>query len=81
MGKVVRQIDMGVTGVSGLVFGGPKRDILFVLASSIILDTQTGKPTQMITTGSSLYKVTGLCVTGSEPTLFKVPEPCQTPGC
>lgn len=75
MGKVVRVIDMGIEGVSGVVFGGPKRDILFVPASSTIVNTTSGKPVEMVTTGSALYKVTGLCVTGSTPTRFKMPEP------
>lgn len=45
---------MGVTGVSGVAFGGPKRNILFVTATAIILDLFTGKPMEMVANGSSL---------------------------
>lgn len=72
---------MGVEGVSGVVFGGPERDILFIVVSSSILNTKTRQPMEIITTGSSLYKVTGLGVTGPKPARFKVPEPCRKQGC
>lgn len=71
--SLVNEINMGVTGVSGVAFGGPKRDTLFVTATGAILNLFTGKPTQMITSGSSLYKVTCLGVTGTKSTSLKIP--------
>lgn len=71
--RIVKEIDMGVTGVSGVAFGGPKHDILFVTATAIILDLFTGKPTQMVTTGSSLYKVTCLGARGTKSTGLEIP--------
>lgn len=64
---------MGVSGVSGMAFGGPKHNILFVTATAIILDLKTGKPMQTIAEGSSLYKVTGLCAYGRKSTTLKIP--------
>lgn len=55
---------MGISGIAGLTFGGPKRDILFVTASSVIINSATGQVVQNITYGTSLYAVTGLCATG-----------------
>lgn len=78
---MVKVIDIGVPGVSGMVFGGPKRDILFVLASKVIINPKTGKPMEMLTLGSSLYKVTGLCVNGEHQTRFRIPKLCQKQGC
>lgn len=72
--SLVKTIDMGIGGISGLAFGGPKRDILFVLASADVIDTTTGKPIDKITDGSSLYKITGLGVTGVKSSKFKIPE-------
>lgn len=76
---MIRVIDIGISGASGVVFGGPKRDILFVLVSKVVFNAMTFKPMETITTGSSLYKVTGLKqllgirVTGAAPTRFKIP--------
>lgn len=64
---------MGVTGVSGVAFGGPKRNILFVTATAIILDLFTGKPMEMVANGSSLYKVVGLGVSGTKSTSLEIP--------
>lgn len=71
--KVVRVIDMGISGVSGVVFGGPRRDILFVIASKNVYNSMTFKPMQT-GAGGSLYKVTGLCAKGFAPTRFKMPD-------
>lgn len=51
---------MGITGLSGVVFGGSKHDILFVTVAGIILDLYSGNPMEVNGNGSSLYKVTGL---------------------
>lgn len=69
---IVNEIDMGVTGVTGVAFGGPKRDILFITAAAIILNLFTGKPMEMVANGSSLYKVTGLGVTGTKSKSLKI---------
>lgn len=61
---VVQTIDVGISGISGITFGGPERNVLFVTASSLIVNTLTGQPIQNITRGSSLYAITGLCKTG-----------------
>lgn len=63
---------MGVTGVSGVAFGGPKHDILFVTATAVILDLLTGKPMETITNGSSLYKVTCLGARGTKSTSLEI---------
>lgn len=78
---MVKVIDMGISGISGIVFGGPKRDILFILASKVIINTKTGKPMETITAGSSLYKISGLCVSGAAQTRFKIPKLCQKQSC
>lgn len=70
---------MGIKAVTGLVFGGPKRDILFVLASSKYVNIFNFQPIEIIPSGSSIYKVTGLCAVGRKPTSFKLPTPCN--GC
>lgn len=64
---------MGVTGVSGVAFGGPKHDILFVTATAIVLNVFTGKPLQMVTNGSSLYKVTCLGAKGAKSSGLEIP--------
>lgn len=81
LGILIKVIDMGIQGVSGVAFGGPRRDILFVPAASLIINTKTGQPLETVTTGSSLYTVTGLGVTGRKQTLFNVPESCPNEGC
>lgn len=55
---------MGISGIDGLVFGGPELNILFVTASSIIISSLTGETVQNVTCGTSLYAITGLCATG-----------------
>ena len=61
---------MGITGICGLVFGGPDLNILYVIASSQILSSNTGQVIQNVTSGTSLYAITGLCATGvTVPTL------------
>lgn len=70
---------MGINGVSGLAFGGPNRNTLFVLASKIIINTVVFSTLETITDGSSVYKVTGLCGNGQKSTSFKLPAPCN--GC
>lgn len=71
---IVNEIDMDVTGVSGVAFGGPKRDILFVTVAGIILDLYAGTPMEIITNGTSLYKITGLDVIGPESTSLQIPD-------
>lgn len=71
---ILNEIDMDVTGVSGVAFGGPKRDILFVTVAGIILDLYAGKPMEVITNGTSLYKITGLDAVGPESTNLKIPD-------
>lgn len=71
---ILDEIDMDVTGVSGVAFGGPRRDILFVTVASIILDLFTGKPMEIVTDGSSLYRITGLDTMGPTPTSLKIHE-------
>lgn len=70
---------MGTKAISGVAFGGPKRNILFVLASSKIVNVMNFAPLEDIKDGSSLYKVTGLCATSKKSTSFKLPNPCN--GC
>lgn len=65
---------MGIKGVSGHAFGRPRRHIIFVLATRDIIDTMTGKVIETITDGISLYKVTGLGVTGVKSSKFQIPE-------
>lgn len=67
---MVGTIDMGIQGVSGMAFGGPNMDILFVTVAADIIQLTTGAVLDVIESGSSLYKVTGLGVTGPEPTGF-----------
>lgn len=76
---MARVIDMGVKAISGLAFGGPKRNILFVLAASIIVDTRNFQVLEVNNEGSSLYTVSGLCTTGQKVDSFKLPNPCN--GC
>lgn len=68
---MVDVIDMGITGISGMAFGGPKRDILFVTAAKNLFNLITGTK-QEITSGSSLYKVTGLCKYAAKSTSLKI---------
>lgn len=62
---------MGVT--VWVAFGGPERNILFVTATAIFLDLFTGKPIEMVANGSSLYKITGLGVSGTKSTSLRMP--------
>lgn len=61
---MVHVIDMGITGVVGVAFGGPNRDILFVTVSGNVINTDTGAITPTREGGSSLYKIKGLNVIG-----------------
>lgn len=70
---VLNEIDMDITGVSGVAFGGPKHDILFVTVAGIILDLYAGQPMEVIANGTSLYTITGLDVKGPQSTSLKVP--------
>lgn len=79
MRSIVRIIDMGTKAISSVAFGGPNRDILFVLASSQIANVLNFQPIEVIPNGSSLYTVTGLCATGLKSTRAKIPTPCK--GC
>ncbi|XP_055321939.1 uncharacterized protein LOC129577983 [Sitodiplosis mosellana] len=53
-----------INGTSSFAFGGPNRDILFVSAASTIVDAYTLAAEVISQNGSSLYKVTGLGITG-----------------
>lgn len=71
-GTLVDIIDLGITGVSGMAFGGPNHDILFVTVASTRFNLLEGTVEQVITEGTSLYMVTGLGVCGPKSTSFKV---------
>lgn len=71
---VVDIIDMEIQGVSGVPFGGPSMDILFVTMTADILSLTTGAVLNIVKTGSSLYKITGLGVTGPKPTGFIIDQ-------
>lgn len=66
---------MGIKGVSGVVFGGRKHDILFVTVAAIILDLYAGRPMDVVEEGSSLYKITGLGTSETKSTSLEVQEP------
>lgn len=61
---VVNKINATVSLLTGLVFGGPKRDILFVLSAADVIDLETGKTIGDVDTGPSLVLITGLNATG-----------------
>lgn len=71
---LLKTIDLGLTGMDGLAFGGPNRNILFVTAAGNTVNTETAaiKPTGE--KGGSLFMITGLGVTGEETPSFKVPN-------
>lgn len=69
---LVGTIDLGITGVSGMAFGGPNHDILFVTVASTRFNLLTGSVEKVITEGTSLYMVTGLGVRGPKSTSFNV---------
>ena len=61
---------MGISGICGQTFGGPDLKTLYVVASAQIVSGETGQIIQNITSGTSLYTITGLCATGVKiPTL------------
>lgn len=51
--------------VTAVVFGGPKKDILFTVAASAVLDPHSGQIKEYIP-GISLYKITDLGATGRD---------------
>lgn len=53
-----------VPGASGVAFGGPNRDILFVLTQRSIYNGVSNQFVEEILDNSSLYMITGLGVTG-----------------
>ncbi|XP_055321925.1 uncharacterized protein LOC129577980 [Sitodiplosis mosellana] len=48
------------SGLNGIAFGGPRKDILFAIRGSHIIDPFDGRPINIKEIESSLYKVTGL---------------------
>lgn len=65
---MVNVIDLGIKGVSGVAFGGPNKNILFVTVAANTVDTETGEITPTGEGGSSLYQITGLGVVGQTTT-------------
>lgn len=51
-----------VPGACGVAFGGPNRDILFVLTQAGIFNGVTNQFVREVIDGSSLYMITGLGV-------------------
>lgn len=58
---------MPVPGTIGLAFGGPKHDILYVLASSNVFDFTIGQSALQVPQGTSLYAMKGLGVRSFSP--------------
>lgn len=48
-----------MNGISGLVFGGPKRNLLYAVAGSTIINVNTLQIEQRISRTSLLYKIVG----------------------
>lgn len=71
-------IDIGTQGVSGVAFGGSNMDILFVTVALFKIQLTTGKILNILPTGSSLYKVTGLGVRGPKATSFILEQETET---
>lgn len=59
---VINEIKLPVHGCNGITFGGPHRNILYVVASRVLTDKITSQVVGEVTNGSSLYMVTGLGV-------------------
>lgn len=57
---MVNTIDLPVKGLNGLAFAGKNRDILFVVAGLELVDRMTAQVIGQVTTGSSLYMITGI---------------------
>lgn len=53
-----------VRGCSGVAFGGPNRDILFVTTQSKVIDNRSLEYVAEIIDGTSIYMITGLNATG-----------------
>lgn len=62
--RLLHVINLGIKGVSGVAFGGPKGDTLYVTVAENTVDTETGELIPTGEGGSSLYQITGLCVIG-----------------
>lgn len=69
---VVNTINFPVKSLNGLAFGGPQHDILFVVASSNLLDITNSQVVGQVSNGSSLYMVTGLGAMGPELSRFVI---------
>lgn len=63
--KLIGIIQMPVKGLGGLIFGGPQRKTLYVLAGQRIIDFTVGPDTTKFTPGeTSLFAITGLKARG-----------------
>lgn len=62
--EIVRVIDVGVQGVSGVTVGGIDGKTLYVIAGSAVLNVLTGEVTGEVIDGTSIYTITGLNLTG-----------------
>lgn len=54
---------LNVKGITGVTFGGPKREIIFAIVGSAMYNFETGQ-VDTRTNGPSLYKIIGLNATG-----------------
>lgn len=72
--KLMNTIDLGLTGMDGLAFGGPNRNILFVTDAGDTVNTATASIKPSGEKGSSLYMITGLGAVGEKAPSFKVPN-------
>ena len=70
--KVIEVIDLPVPGAIGIAFGGIRRNILYVITSSIILDTLSSNVDKEVSAGTSIYAIYGLHSKGVPSTRMKV---------
>lgn len=65
---------MPVTALDGLTFGGPNRDILFVVAQEQVIDANTTQQVSAtITQGTSLYMITNIGASGQQLSRIRIP--------
>ena len=57
---MIEVIDLPVPGAIGLAFGGIRRNILYVIIESIILDALSLNVVKEVSGGSSIYAIYGL---------------------
>lgn len=68
----MQTIKLTVPGASGVAFGGPNHDILFVLAARSIVNVNTAEPGSIVTNGNSLYAIRRLGVRGFRSTRLHI---------